>query len=92
MTNQPLYRVIDGEPCISTAGMALLMGVPVEELRAEQARQRAAGVPADRFQMPHAWIKQGRRIRKEVSAALGREPAMREVLDYLAARPSQDAP
>ncbi|MGB7239792.1 MAG: hypothetical protein WBD41_27900 [Rhodococcus sp. (in: high G+C Gram-positive bacteria)] len=56
------------EPVISTAGMALLLGVDEAELRDEIARQGGA----ERFQVPKQWVRQGRRRSKEYQAATGR--------------------
>lgn len=86
MSETPLYRMIDGEPMISTEAMALLMGLPYERLRAEIDRQRAENPESKTFKLPRAWTRQGNRIRKEVQAALGYEAGMKECLDYLAAK------
>lgn len=56
----------EGEPLLSTSDVALLCGVSEAELRAESARQRAAG-GGDAFRMPAAWIQRGR----EICARLG---------------------
>jgi hypothetical protein len=70
-------------PKISTAGMALLLGVPLDILRAEIDRQEG---PA--FQIPPLWLRQGKRIARETMAATGSE-SMKDAIDYLAARRAQ---
>ncbi|MEZ7240779.1 hypothetical protein QYS60_23775 [Rhodococcus sp. GXMU-t2271] len=62
-----LYRYIDGEPTLSAAGMALLLGVTEEQMRA-QAERSGTGIAA----LPEAWVKAGNRRRKEYEAATGR--------------------
>lgn len=84
MTDKQLYQEINGEPVVSTAGMALLMDVDEDALRAEIQRQRAAG--REGLALPPEWIRRGHRVRKEVQLALGYEPGMKEALDYLAER------
>lgn len=84
-----LYRMVNGEPALSDAGVALLVGVPPAEFKAEIDRQQEAANRIGQtftFRMPPEWARQGNRIRKEVSAALGYEPGMKDALDYLAAR------
>lgn len=88
MTN-PYYRIINGQPAVSDAGFALLMGVPIADFEAEVSRQQEAADRAGRdfrFRVPADWAKQGNRIRKEISAALGYEPGMKTAIDYLATR------
>lgn len=75
-----LYRIIDGEPMISAAGMALLHGITVEALTAEMTRQRQR---TGEFKMPTEWVRQGRRIAREAMAATG-STSMRDAIDYLA--------
>jgi len=82
MQNEPLYKLIDGEPMLSHHAVALLIGLPAEVVKAEAERQGGAWAASMNF--PNSWAKRGRRIRKEVSAALGYEPSMQERIDYLA--------
>lgn len=81
---KPLYTLINGEPMISMEGMALLMDLPADVVKAEWKRQ--GGTSLATFNVPKSWIQRGHRIRKEVSAALGYEPGMKETIDYLAAK------
>lgn len=83
----PYYRVVGGEALVSHEGFALLMGIPIDTFKAEVRRQQdASGAPGEfSFRVPAPWAKAGRRIRKEVAAALGYEPGMAEAIDYLAA-------
>ena len=80
---EPLYKLIDGEPMLSTACVALLMDLPEDVLSAEMERQGCGGDPGT-FRMPAAWAKRGVRVRKETQAALGYEAGLKEVIDYLA--------
>lgn len=82
MSDSNLYRVVDGEPVISTAGMALLMGIPPEAIRAAWDEAAQAG----RMTLRPEWIQGGNRRRKECAAALGYEPTLQESLDYWAAK------
>ena len=66
-TANELYRYIDGEPMLSAAGMALLLGVTEEQMRA-QAERSGTGIAA----LPESWVKAGNRRRKEYEAATGR--------------------
>lgn len=81
MTDPNLYRMLDGEPVISVAGMSLLTGIPEDQIR----RAIAKGEPGQ-FVLPAAWIKNGIRRRKEAAAALGHEPSMTEAIEYWQAR------
>jgi hypothetical protein len=84
MTNPDLYRMINDEPMLSAAGMALLMGLTPEQVRTEIDRQ-TAGATSGTFYPPADWIRAGVRRRKECAAALGHEPTLLESLDYWAA-------
>ncbi|PRX90846.1 hypothetical protein [Allonocardiopsis opalescens] len=84
MTDRPLYTLLDGEPVLSHEAVALLIDMPPETVRAEWQRQAAQGEPG--MTLPTSWAKRGKRIRKEVAAALGHEPGMKEAIDYLAAK------
>jgi len=92
MSDMPLYSYVNGEPMVSAEGMALLIGIPYERLKAEFDRQRAENPDAEMFRMPRAWSRQGNRLRKEVQAALGYEAGMKECLDYLAAKARRTPP
>ncbi|MFG1855011.1 hypothetical protein ACGFJT_24475 [Actinomadura geliboluensis] len=78
----PYYRTINGEPVISPAGLALLLDLPLEDIRAQCDNVINGTMP-----MPADWAKRGIRIRKETQAALGYEAGMKECIDYLAAHP-----
>ncbi|GAA4911387.1 hypothetical protein [Streptomonospora salina] len=82
--NDKYYSLIDGEPMISLDGMALLMDLPADTVRAKWQRQ--GGPDAGSLKVPEPWVKRGRRVRKEVAAALGYEPSLKESIDYLAAK------
>lgn len=75
-----LYRYIDGEPVLSAAGMALLLGVTEEQMRA-QAERSGTGIAA----LPEAWVKSGIRRRKEFEAATGRTDVL-GALEYWSGR------
>lgn len=62
-----LYDYIDGEPVISDKGVSVLMGVPIEQIRA-LAMFRGRGA----VNLPDEWVKAGVRRRKEYEAATGR--------------------
>ncbi|MDV2477844.1 hypothetical protein F8M49_25050 [Rhodococcus zopfii] len=66
-----LYRYIDGEPVLSAAGMALLLGVTEEQMCAQAARSGTAIT-----ELPEAWVKSGRRRSKEYQAATGRDDVL----------------
>ncbi|OZF00551.1 hypothetical protein [Rhodococcoides fascians] len=74
---------IDGEPMISTAGMALLFGVSEELCRAELQRQSDNG--CEGFIPPGEWIRNGKRRAAEYRAETGRNDA-EGALSYWAAR------
>lgn len=76
MADKDLYSESGPEPMISTKGMALLMGVTEEAMRAEIERQGGGA-----FRPPSAWIKASQRRAKEYLAATGRDD-MRGALDY----------
>ncbi|MDA2805725.1 hypothetical protein [Nocardiopsis suaedae] len=82
MTGEPLYTLVNGEPMLSHRAVALLTGLPTDVVKAEWDRQAATAT----MTWPREWAKRGTRIRKEVSAALGYEPSMKEAIDYLAAK------
>jgi hypothetical protein len=46
------YTTINGQQVISTKGPALPLGVPIEDLRAEEQRQGKGGI-----RLPQEWIK-----------------------------------
>jgi hypothetical protein len=62
-----LTELVNGEPMVSSDGMALLFGVSVELVRAHSAKNTHGG----RTPMPEAWIKAGRRRAREAMAATG---------------------
>jgi hypothetical protein len=78
-----LYDHIDGEPVVSAKGLSLLLGVPVDQVRA-LALFRGTGVDA----LPAEWVKAGKRRAKEYSAATGRDD-MLGALEYWAQREAQ---
>ncbi|SFO14625.1 hypothetical protein SAMN04489713_104270 [Actinomadura madurae] len=86
MTTNPYYKLINGEPMISPAGLALLLDLPVEEVLAEYERQ-GKGAASGVLRMPAEWRRRGVRVRKETQAALGYEAGMKECIDYLASKP-----
>ncbi|MFX1757253.1 hypothetical protein [Rhodococcus sp. As11] len=75
-----LYRHIDGEPVVSAKGLALLLGVSEDQVRA-LAQFRGTGVDA----LPPEWVKAGLRRAKEYQAATGHDD-MLGALEYWAAR------
>jgi hypothetical protein len=64
-----LTELVNGEPMVSSDGMALLFGVSVELVRAHSAKASYG----DRTPIPEAWIKAGRRRAREAMAASGRD-------------------
>ena len=78
-----LYDHIDGEPVVSAKGLALLLGVPEDQVRA-LALFRGTGVDA----LPAEWVKAGLRRSKEYQAATGRDD-MLGALEYWARREAQ---
>lgn len=84
MPNEPLYTLIVGEPMLSHRAVALLIDLPADVVKAEWDRQGAATQGSMAF--PREWAKRGKRVHKEVAAALGYEPSMKEAIDYLAAK------
>jgi hypothetical protein len=65
------HKTIKGEPLISTEGLALLLGVDLDELKAEILRQRVDN-PTAPFATPTDWVKRGRRTARETMAATDR--------------------
>lgn len=82
MIDNRYYKMINGEPMVSAAGMALLVGIPAEEIEGnfDETVQRG------RTPLRPEWIKNGIRRRKECAAAIGHEPSMVESLDFWAAQ------
>lgn len=78
-----LYRCVDGEPVISAKGLALLLGVPEDQVRA-----LAATHGTDVAHIPAEWVKAGRRRAKEYQAATGRDD-MLGALEYWAEKETQ---
>lgn len=78
-----LYRYIDGEPVLSAAGMAVLLGVTEEQMRT-----LAATHGTDVAHIPAEWVKAGRRRAKEYQAATGRDD-MLGALEYWAEKETQ---
>lgn len=74
---------IDGEPMVSTAGIALLFGVSEELCAAEINRQRSMG--CEGFVPPGEWIRNGRRRAAEYRAHTGRNDG-EGALEYWATR------
>ncbi|MEH6794022.1 MAG: hypothetical protein V7694_07775 [Rhodococcus sp. (in: high G+C Gram-positive bacteria)] len=74
---------IDGEPMVSTAGLALLFGVSEELCKAEINRQEAMGCKG--FVPPGEWIRNGRRRAAEHRAHTGRNDA-ESALEFWAAK------
>lgn len=71
-----LYDHIDGEPVVSAKGLSVLLGVPVDQVRA-LAQFRGTGVDS----LPPEWVKAGIRRSKEYQAATGRND-MLGALEY----------
>ncbi|MCK0091218.1 hypothetical protein MWU77_10545 [Rhodococcus sp. F64268] len=80
MSDNELFREIDGEPMIAPKGMSLLLGVPLTDILAESARHNG-----QQWTLPAEWIKSGIRRSKEYQAATGRSD-MHGALEYWAAR------
>ncbi|WP_226950000.1 hypothetical protein [Rhodococcus rhodochrous] len=78
-----LYDHINGEPVVSAKGLSLLLGVPVDQVRA-LAQFRGTGVDA----LPAEWVKAGLRRSKEYQAATGRDD-MLGALEYWARKEAQ---
>lgn len=78
-----LYTYVDGEPVVSVKGLAILLGVPLDQVRA-LALFRGTGVGA----LPPEWVKAGKRRSKEYQAATGRDD-MLGALEYWAAKEGQ---
>lgn len=78
-----LYDYINGEPVVSAKGLALLLGVPEDQVRA-LALFRGTGVDA----LPDEWVKAGKRRSKEYQAATGRDD-MLGALEYWAQREAE---
>lgn len=80
MSDTELYRIVDGEPMVSPKGVALLMGVTEDQVRAVSIFRGA-----DVANLPPEWVKAGLRRRKEYEAATGRTD-MIGALEYWAAK------
>ena len=82
-----LFRTdpVTGEPMLSADGMALLFGVPADEIRAH-AREHGNGPDA----LPDAWARQGRRRAAEARAATG-DDSMHAALMYYAQQTGEGA-
>lgn len=78
-----LYDHIDGEPVVSAKGLALLLGVPEDQVRA-LAMFRGTGVDS----LPAEWVKAGKRRSQEYQAATGRDD-MLGAFEYWAQREAQ---
>lgn len=64
--NDPLYTYVDGEPMLSTEGMSVLFGIPLDEIEAEIARQGR-----DSMVMPDVWLESGRARTEEYKRVTG---------------------
>lgn len=62
-----LYEIQDGEPMISAKGMAVLFGLPLDEIH--EASRRAG--TSEQFLIPADWMRRGRLRAKEAQAATG---------------------
>ena len=71
-----LYEDLDGQPVVSTAGMAVLLGVSHSAVQ-KHAAQHGSGVIA----LPSDWVRAGKRRQKEFEAATG-ESGMKAAIDY----------
>ncbi|OBB07093.1 hypothetical protein A5668_01385 [Mycolicibacterium fortuitum] len=67
-------------PLLPAEAMSLLMGVPVEEIRAHSGGEQGTGV----MTLPQEWVKAGRRRAKEAHAH--GHGGMVEAMTYWAAR------
>lgn len=75
-----LFTYVDGEPVVSAKGLSILLGVPLDQVRA-LASFRGTGVDA----LPPEWVKAGIRRSKEYQAATGRDDIL-GALEYWQAR------
>lgn len=82
-----LYRIdpATGEVMLSADGMALLLGVPADEIR-EHTRTHGNGATL----IPEAWARQGRRRAAEARAATG-DDSMHAALMYYAQQTGEGA-
>lgn len=82
-----LYRTdpATGEVMLSADGMALLLGVPADEIR-EHTREHGNDPDA----LPDAWARQGRRRAAEARAATG-DDSMHAALMYYAQQTGEGA-
>lgn len=82
-----LYRIdpATGEVMLSADGMALLFGVPADEIRAH-AREHGN----DPVALPDAWARHGRRRAAEARAATG-DDSMHAALMYYAQQTGEGA-
>ena len=62
----PLYTYVDGEPMLSTEGMAVLFGIPLPEVEAEMQRQGTRTLA-----MPESWLASGRARTEEYRRVTG---------------------
>lgn len=85
---KPERDVPTPDDIVSAEDLALLLGVELSALRAEERRQRQRLRPG-RFQIPKEWERQGRRIAQETMAATGQED-MSTALEYLRAKAAQN--
>lgn len=76
-----LTELVNGEPMVSSDGMALLFGVSPELVRAHSAKSTLGS----QTPIPDAWVKAGRRRAREAMAATGRDD-MCSALAYWARR------
>lgn len=72
-----LYAIHDGEPMLSAKGMAVLFGLPLDEI---QEASRRAGTK-EQLLIPADWMRRGRLRAKEAQAATG-ETDMHSALMY----------
>ena len=62
-----LYAIHDGEPMLSAKGMAVLFGLPLDEIT--EAGRRANS--EEGWLIPEGWMRRGRLRSKEAQAATG---------------------
>jgi hypothetical protein len=83
MTDRPtmLITEIDGVSVMSAAALALLFGIPADDI----VEHMKHNIIDDMTRFPSSWLKAGKRRVKEASAATGVNDLL-EVLEYWAAR------
>lgn len=78
-----MYRHESGELLLSVEGIALLLGVDADDLRAHVAANDIGSLTEAPKWIPNEWLKQGRRRSREAMAATGID-SMQSALEYWA--------